>query len=245
MLAVTTPRAFAGQAWEVEVHGGALVATNPTAGTIAMPPRSPDIPPAFPQQTFTIEPVPSWFFGEGARLLSAAVPARFGVGIVSLDPVLTSRLAERRSGASFGVRVGRSLSRRFGAEFSLDRASGQLALMPRTIDRIDASEASFLATWNALLNAVFPGGATVNADVTVDDKHGSQLMATGALLINVLSSDAVQPYITVGAGYIDAHNDGPSVTLTGNYRFTQIDQTDTVRIRSTAKNSMTWVVGGG
>lgn len=259
MLAATTPRAFAGQVWEVEVHGGALISTNPTHGTIAKPPPSAAVP-LFPlQPSFTIEPVPSWFFGDGAALLSGALPARFGAGIASLEPVFTSRFVERQSGGSVGVRVGRSLSRRFGAEFSLDRASGELALLPHDIDRITASEASFLATWNALLGlGPTIGGQTVTADLTADKKRGSQLITTGTMLINVFSSGTVHPYLAVGAGYIGARDREPSVTLTGNYRFVfpvapqipsvaliQVDQTDAVTIRSTAKNAVTGVIGGG
>src|SRR6185369_259954 len=78
MLAAATPRAFAGQAWEVEVHGGGLIATNPTQGTIAIPPPSASVPLSPLQPSFTIEPVPSWFFGDGAALLSGALPPRLG-----------------------------------------------------------------------------------------------------------------------------------------------------------------------
>jgi hypothetical protein len=259
MLAAATPRAYAGQAWEVEVHGGGLITTNPTQGTTAMPPPSASVPLSRLQPNFTIEPVPSWFFGNGAALLSGALPPRFGSGIVSLEPVLTSRFVERRSGGSVGVRVSRSLSRRFGAEFSLDRASGAQAVLPHDIDRITASEASFLATWNALLGlGPTIGGQTVDADLRADEKRGSQLITTGTILIDVFSSGTVHPYVAVGAGYIGARDRGPSATLTGNYRFVfpvasqlpsvpliQVDQTDTVTIRSTAKNAATGVIGGG
>jgi hypothetical protein len=259
MLTATTPRAFAGQAWEVEVHGGGLIATNPTQGTISTPPPNAPVP-LFPlQPNFTIEPVPSWFFGDGAALVSGALPPRLGAGIASLEPVFTSRFVERRSSGSVGVRIGRSLSQRFGAEFSLDRAGGELAVLPHDIDRVTASEASFLATWNALLGlGPTIGGQVVNADLRADEKRGSQLITIGTLLINVFSSGTVHPYFAAGAGYIDARDGGPSVTLTGNYRFVfpiapqipsialiQVDQTDTVTIRSTAKNAVTGVIGGG
>jgi hypothetical protein len=259
VLAAATPRAFAGQAWEIEVHGGGLITTNPTHGTIEMPPPSSSVPISPLQPSFTIEPVPSWFFGDGAALLNGALPARLGAGIVSLEPVLTSRFVERRSGGSVGIRFGRSLSRRFSAEFSLDRASGELAVLQHDIDRITASEASFLSTWNALLGlGPTIGGQTVDADLRADEKRGSQLITTGTMLINVFSSGTVHPYFAVGAGYIGARDHAPSVTLTGNYRFVfpvtpqipsvipiQVDQTDAVTIRSTAKNAVTGVLGGG
>ena len=78
------------------------------------------------------------------------------------------------------------------------------------------------------------------------------------MLINVFSSGTVHPYFAIGAGYIGARDGGPSVALTGNYRFVfpvapqipsvaliQVDQTDAVTIRSTAKNAVTGVLGGG
>jgi hypothetical protein len=90
-----------------------------------------------------------------------------------------------------------------------------------------------------------------------DDKRGRQLVTSGALLINVLSSATFTPYVAVGAGYIAARDGAPSVTLVGNYDFTfppiqivaipqlHLNETDTVKIQAVAKNSMTWVLGGG
>ena len=256
ILAFPPSRTFAGQGWDVEVHGGALISTNPTQGTIAMPPPNP--PVAFlPQSPSpTTVPVASWFFGDGAALLNSAVPARFGVGIVSLAPLFTSRFAERRSGGSLGVRVGRSLSPRFGAEVSLDYATGQWAMLPHNTDRINVSEASFVATWNALLGAVINNEHIVNSDATLDDKRGSQLVTSGTLLINVLSSGGLQPYrcgrrrLYCGAQWRAVSDDHRKLSSAfpvspSSPSVLQVDQTDTVTIRSTAKNSMTWVVGGG
>jgi hypothetical protein len=91
----------------------------------------------------------------------------------------------------------------------------------------------------------------------IDDKRGRQLVTSGTLLINLLSSTSFTPYVAVGAGYITAHNGAPSMTLVGNYSFTfapipvtpippfHINETDTVKIQAAARNSMTWVFGGG
>ena len=82
-------------------------------------------------------------------------------------------------------------------------------------------------------------------------------MTSGALLINLVSSATFTPYVAVGAGYIAARDGAPSITLVGNYDFTfapvpiipipplHINETDTVTIHAVAKNSMTWVFGGG
>src|SRR5262245_47347441 len=149
-------QANAGQGWEIEVHGGALISSNPTAGSTALPPPSPQVPFIPPAPAFILEPVPSWFFGDGATILSGAVPARLRAAIVPLDFVLKSRFVERGSGGSVGARIDRSLSHRLSAEASIDWANGQLALLSQSNEAIKASEASFLTTWNALLG-IFPG----------------------------------------------------------------------------------------
>jgi hypothetical protein len=247
-------QAYAGQDWEIEVHGGALISSNPTAGSTALPPPNPPVP-FIPPNTFILEPVPSWFFGDGATILSGAVPARLGAAIVPLDAVLKSRFVERGSGGSLGLRVDRSLSPRLTAEASIDWANGQLALLARSNEAIKASEASFLTTWNALLSVVPGLDEVVRSDADVTGKSGSQVVTTGTLLINIKPRRSLTPYVALGAGYI-ASSAGPLLTLTGNYHFAfpigvpttgllQIEQTDTVTVQSTARNTVTWVVGGG
>jgi opacity protein-like surface antigen len=250
-----TSGAAAGQRWDVEVHAGALVSTNPERGTAALPPSNPPAPGPF-QPASSAPPVASWYFGDGARFLTQLLPGRLGLGIVALDPVVQSRFVERRSGGAAGVRIGRALSSRLGVELSIDRAAGQLSILKASSETIKASQASFLTTWNALLSPRPIALEQLGSDATLDDRRGSQLLTTAALLVNVASTSAVKPYVALGAGYIVAQGHEPSATLVGAYRFTfvppittvptfPIEQTDTVTIRSSAKNTMTWLVGGG
>src|SRR5262249_839308 len=66
------------------------------------------------------------------------------------------------------------------------------------------------------------------------------------------------PYVSVGAGYIAARGDTPTVTLVGNYDFSlppnvnlvgipqfHSDETDSVKIQSVAENAAAFVFGGG
>ena len=171
--------------------------------------------------------------------------------------MLESRIVERQSAGSFGVRVDRSLTPRFGVEFALDQAQGELTLRSSAKNVVSASQASFLPIWNTLLNAPSGGSQVVTSDTTLDDKRGRQLVTSGALLINLVSSATFTPYVAVGAGYIAARDGAPSITLVGNYDFTfatvpiipippfHINETDTVKIQAVATNTMTWVFGGG
>jgi opacity protein-like surface antigen len=257
LVVATATHAFAGQRWEIEAHGGVLMSTNPTNGTVALPPAGPDIPLNAALPNSITRRVPSWYFGDGAAILNQIVGVRSPVKIAPLDPMLESRIVERQSATSFGVRVDRSLTPRFDVEFAFDEAQGELTLRSSSKDVANASQASFPAMWNLLLSALSSGSQVVTSDAMIDDKRGRQLVTSGTLLINLLSSTSFTPYVAVGAGYITAHNGAPSVTLVGNYSFTfapipitpippfHINETDTVKIQAAARNSMTWVFGGG
>jgi opacity protein-like surface antigen len=258
LVAATTTPAFAGQGWEIEAHGGVFTSTNPDRGTSGLPPVGPDIPLNGPLPTSITRQVPSWYFGDGAAILNEIIGIRSPARIAPLDPLLTSRIVDRQSGGSVGIRVDLGLTPRFGVEFAFDAARGHLALRQASKSLVAASAASFSPVWNVLLG--FPSGSTqtVTSDATLDDKQGHQLVTSGSLLVNLLTKSAFTPYVTAGAGYIAAGDDAPSVTLAGNYSFTfpptvilpaipqaHINQTDTVKVQAVAKNTMTWVFGGG
>jgi hypothetical protein len=257
LVVATATEAFAGQGWEIDVHGGVLTSTNPTTGTSALPAAGPDIPINGPFSTSFTRRVPSWYFGDGATILNQILGARSPARIVPLDPVLQSRVVERQSGTSVGVRVDRSLTPRFSVEFALDGAQGPLALRSTARDLVTTAQAGFLSTWNMLLNTPLGSSQVVTADATLDDKRGRQIVTTGALLINLLSSATFTPYVVVGAGYIAARDGAPSITVVGNYDFmfppvqitpiprSHFNETDTVKIQAVVANSMTWVFGGG
>jgi hypothetical protein len=256
-VAATATQAFAGQGWEIDVHGGVLMSTNPTGGTSALPPAGVDIPINAPLSTSITRRVPSWYFGDGAAILNQILAARSPARIVPLDPMLQSRVVERQSGGSVGVRVERSLTPRFSVEFALEGTQGPLTLRSTATDLVTTAQAGFLTTWNTLLNTPLGSSQVVTADATLDDKRGRQMVTTGALLINFLSSATVTPYVAVGAGYVATRDGAPSITVVGNYDFmfppvqitpiprSHFNETDTVKIQAVAANSMTWVFGGG
>lgn len=251
LVSTTATHVFAGQEWEVEVHGGVLASTNPDSGTAALPPLGPNIPAPGPLPTSFTRRVPSWYFGDGAAILNGIL-GQSPTQIVPLDPALQSRIVDRQAGGSLGVRVDRALSNRFAVEFSLDAAQGPLALRSASKQIVTASAASFTPVWTTLLTPAAGDATAFTSNATFDDNRGGQVITAGSLLINFLSESAFKPYLAVGAGYIAA-SDGPSATLVGNYRFVfapgsvllPINETDTVKIQAVAKNTMTWVIGGG
>jgi hypothetical protein len=254
----TATHLFAGQKWEIEAHGGVLTSTNPSSGTSTLPPIGPDIPLIGSVPTSITRQVPSWYFGDGAAILNEILGPRSPIQIAPLDPLLESRIVDRQTGGSLGFRVDRGLTRRFAAEFAFDAARGTLAIRPASSKQAAASDASFSPVWTTLLSLPTAANQTVTSDMTFNDKRGHQLITTGSLLVNLLTGPGFTPYVAVGAGYIAAGDDAPSVTLVGNYSFTfpatiiglpippaHINETDTVKVQVVAKNTVTWVFGGG
>ena len=235
--------------WEVEVHGGGAVVSNVSGGTGTVP------GPGAPFATVTRAPsrlVSSWYFGDGSNLLNAALP-RFGLTqrITPLDPVLTRELAERGHGASFGVRLARDFTPRFGAEFNVDYAAAPVDLTSGALADIEASVDSFVPAFQALLSTgPFANVATTSAYVT-EHGAGNQVTATGALTINLLTEGRLVPYATVGAGVLANQGDMPTVNVDGSYSFNivgifPVSESDSVRIRYVVDDTVfVGVVGGG
>src|SRR6266550_1854692 len=244
--AIAASASAADQSWEVEVHGGYVLSSNPSSGTGALPGTN----------SASASTVPSWYFGDGALVLNQALTSiRRNPSIVALDSVLKSPFVERRSGGSVGIRVGRVLTPRFTAEFTLDEGFGALAVTPSSQKAIEATRASFVTAWSPVLSS--RGSPTVTSLATIGDRENRQRFATGALLINLASRGRLKPYAAFGAGLVAGQGEAPAAQLVGSYQFSlalpsgtpipapMFHETDTVSIRSSVHNAFTGVLGGG
>src|SRR5262249_55861420 len=133
---------------------------------------------------------------------------------------------------------------------------------------VEASRASFVSAWNEQTGLIRSGGGViftnpnVTSTATINDQRGRQLVTTGAVTFDLLTRGRIVPYATGGAGVISKVGGSPSVTLTGNYRFTSlnaffnpaapsvtfpVNETDTVTIRAVPSSSHPFVgvFGGG
>ena len=245
------------RAWDVEFHAGGMLSTNPTNGTTALPAPGPAI------TTFSgaaTRRVSSWYFGDGAALLNQALASiRVGGPLTSLDPVLESAFVRRRSGGSIGFRVERVLTPRLSAEFAVDDNFGSLALRGDSASGIEATRASFAPTWNRILNVPATGGTqTVSSAATVSNRQGRQLLTTGTLLISLNTAGRARFFAALGPAVIVTLGPSPTVTLVGDYQFSLagvtpppplplvgFHETDTVTVRSSVKNALAGVLGGG
>jgi hypothetical protein len=258
--------------WEVEVHGGGAFGSNPTGGTGSLPPAG----PVFVTSTLnSSRRASSWYFGDGAALMNA-INASFPAGlfaasgrITPLDPVLRQQGATWGNSGDFGARVSRAISSRLSVEFTLDAATSQLKLTDALLAGVEASRASFISAWNDQTGLIRTGGgfvftnSSVTSVATINDQKGRRLFSTGAMTFDFPARGRVVPYATAGAGVISNIGGSPSVTLSGNYRFTSlnaffspgtpfspqfpVNETDTVTIRlvPASNHPFVSVFGGG
>lgn len=258
------PTAATGGRWEIEIHGGGAVESNPTGGTASQPPAGESF------TTFTGRPsrrASSWYFGDGALLMNQIIASFVGSTatgrITPLDVVLNRAAATRNNDVSLGFRVARAITPRLTAEFNLDAPSGPLKLTDELIAGVEASRASFIPTWDERTGLISTGGGfvftnpSVSSASTITDEQGRRIFSTGALTVNFPTGGRLTPYATIGAGVVSNIGDAPSVTLVGNYRFTSlnafgpssfpVNETDTIEIRLVPANNHPFVTvfGGG
>jgi hypothetical protein len=235
--------------WEIEFHvGDGPVSDLPDDGSVSLPPAGP------PFTTVVGTPsrrASSFYFGDGALLLNQ-VNAALGLvpAIVPLDPLLQGFLFERERGASLGFRLSRAITGRFGVEFSLDYERGRLSLPPSVVTGVEATRASFVPVLGALIGTGPFEAPTVTSSSSLEEKTVSQVLTTGALTVNLLTSGRAIPYLTAGAGFA-AHTGGmPRASLEGSYRFQAlgsipVHETDTVALRTEINEGAVGVFGGG
>jgi hypothetical protein len=254
--------------WEIEFHGGGMLPTNLTAGTVSLPgpgqvfSTAAIYPPPAPQVLVVASSrrESSWYFGDGAVLFNqaaaalapGAMTASFPGRITTLDPVLGRSLGERRRGGTIGARVTRVLTPRLAAELSVDYGLARLQITQANIDAVEATRASFIAAFDGLITSN-PGRVlkSLSSTATLDTGNARQFFTSGALIINLRTAGEVIPYATVGASLMSTMGQMPSVTLKGNYQFlnpsgAQFNETDNVTVRDAGDNRMVaGILGGG
>jgi hypothetical protein len=236
--------------WEVEFHGGGLLATSPSSGDVALPnPGAPFAGFAGPSRL-----VSSWYFGDGAALYNEFVAAFASPGITDtiapLDPALNSEVVHRQHGGAFGARLYRELSPRWGVELNFDYNLGELEISGAGLGQIAATSSSWQAAFTQLTTFIGATGVSVTSTATVHRSDGHQALVTGGAVLNLKTEGRTIPYLTFGLGVIHNTGDTPFVNLVGNYQFALLgapfNQTDSVGLRYTINdNVVTGYVGIG
>jgi hypothetical protein len=126
------------EAWEVEFHLGGAFITTPEDGDGSLPGGT-----RLTNVGVEMWQVPSWYFGDGASLLT-----RFPLPRTSpLDSVLLGRIARREQSATFGASAARRLTNHLRVEGTVDFSSGVREATAATRAALEASRASFVEFW--------------------------------------------------------------------------------------------------
>ena len=223
--------------WEVEFHGGGILSTNPDGGASALPP--PGVP-FVTEGVLTSRAISSYYFGDGALLFNQFIAAAGPLcptctPIVPLDPVLTTRTAERAHGGAFGFRASRDISPRWAIEVNFDFNLGQMELTSPALAGIEATRASWSAAFANLAASVPPfTGVSSTSVSTVRATEGHQIFGTAGVNVNLLTEGRLIPYVSIGGGALANTGDLPSALLVGNFQFTDggapHNNTDTVLV---------------
>ena len=125
-------------AWEVEFNVGGAFITTPKDGAGSVPGGT-----RLTNVGVEMWQVPSWYFGDGAALLT-----RFPLPLTTpLDSVLLGRIAQRERTATYGLRAARRVTNRLRVEGSVDFSGGSREASASTRAALEASRASFVEYW--------------------------------------------------------------------------------------------------
>lgn len=235
--------------WEAEIYGGVMSGTGPIDGTGQLPPAGAVYTPTiagFPSTRL----VSSWFFGDGAQLFNqvrAGLPPQSQYpAIVPLDNTLQRSTMRRQSGAVFGVRLARTLTDRFAAEFTLDVNRGSL----KFIDDVRPAAETTRDSIESAFRGAFGPQATVSTSISTVEETGQELLAAVALRIALVRGRATEPYAVVGGGVASALGDSPTMELSRNLQlaFTTsnlLEELDAVTVTTHQNLGGLLVFGGG
>ena len=233
--------------WEVEAYGGLVAARSASEGTRTMPPAGPPIVTSSPLNPS--REVPSWFFGDGARLLNDVNEELLGLSrITALDPLFAAVKGERAGAA--GVRLRRSIATRSSLEVAVDFSGGAPLAPVDVAATIESVRRSFAETFTELLRSGPFASVVVEATAGVAADAQREIAVTVAFNTDVGRLGPLTPYLTFGGGIVTGLGTPASAELLGRYRFSvlgqvPIDESDQVTLDFDRSLTYAAVVGGG
>jgi hypothetical protein len=194
--------------------------------------------------------VPSWYFGDGARLLNQVLQLRgLTAQLSALDRVAWPS-AGRRSGPQVGARIARQASGNLWLEFSFDLGLDSLGFDQSARDQIETTRSEFVTAFTALANSTSTLLPNPSISSTATIARGGRRAVTTAVVQYRGAGEGMVPYVVAGGGLATPLGQPTSLTLVGAYRLTTpgqavIDETDTMRLDYHTSNAFLWVAGFG
>lgn len=246
-LAVASPARAQDRRWEVEFVGGAVVSAPASAGAVSLPAPGAALVTSSP--IYPAREIPSWLFGDGARLLND-VNAEFGVAgrVTPLDSLF--RTPDAASTAVLGVRVRRYTSPRVSLEFALETAPSAAKVADDLAAGVEATRATFTTAFTDLIGSGPFSSAAIATAANADPGAYRETTATAAFNMHWRTAHALRPYATAGGGVLFGSGSLPSAHVSADYHFSilgdaPIAETDDVELRYERPASVVLVLGGG
>ena len=246
-LAVTTPAWAQDRRWEVEFVGGAVVSAPASAGSVSLPAPGAALVTSSP--IFPAREIPSWLFGDGARLLND-VNAQFEVAgrLTPLDALL--RTPDTGTTAVLGVRVRHYTSPRVSLEFALETAPSAAKVADDLAAGVEATRATFTTAFTDLIGSGPFSSPAITTAANADPGTYRETTATAAFNMHWRTAHALRPYATAGGGVLFGSGSLPSAQVSADYHFSilgevPVVESDNVRLRYERPASFVLVLGGG
>lgn len=257
-IAIAAPASAQGtgkpRRWTIEVYGGGAIGQTPVGGApVAEFPAG----PLLETDGAPSRVVPSWYFGDGARLLSevnTSFDALFHEQfpqIVPLDDTLRSAAARRGSGSSFGFRLTRRLTDRVDVEFGVGVANGRFELSDAARTAIEETRASFQQAFEGLFALLPQSNLRVTSVVETRDETVRQSSIGAAVNVHLVRRGRLGTHVSAGVARVANGGGTAQVQIRGNYQFRVLgefpfNETDTVTIKFRDRDNATvGLVGGG
>jgi hypothetical protein len=236
--------------WEVGVHGGAFLTTNPTGGRLTLPGPGTPVPLATGGSSRRVS---SWMFGAGAELLNEVVGSSNRFGLVQpLDPLLATSMIERGNGGAVGIRVARAVAPRIAAEMTVDYS-------PAGARFTRVAREGLLRTPETVYSALSVANRTATTDLLpipqahIREDTGGEWLTTAVAKVDMAPRRRATPFLTGGLGVATRRDSAPaaelSVRVTGEFgsggRYA-LDETDRVIVQvAEPRHAFLGVVGAG
>jgi hypothetical protein len=229
--------------WEISVHFGGTLSTNPSGGTFTPPPVDGSLALATGGLGRRIS---SWFLGDGAHLLNE-VNAQLGLGqrVTPLDDVLGSSMLETPNTWAVGFRVARVITQRLTAEVTFDYSPTGTRVKDSVAGGFADTRTSFANAMHPLLDAgpsSNPAPVTTSSGATVGT--GGELLTIGALRFQLTPVRRLTPFVVGGAGVASRFGELPIAGVKGTYTTSfgfpdcvcRLNESDDVRVRMSASS---------
>ena len=246
-LALSSSAAAQDRRWEVELDAGGVVSAPASAGSVSLPGPGAALVTSSP--IYPAREIPSWLFGDGARLLND-VNAEFGVAgrITPLDPLL--RTPDAGATAIVAIRVRRYTNPRVSLEFSLETTPSAAKVAEDFASGVEATRSTFATAFTGLIGSGPFSNTAIATSAHADAGSYRETAATAAVNMHWRTTHALRPYATAGGGVLFGSGSLPSAQVSADYHFSilgevPVVESDNVLLRYERPASFVLVLGGG